>query len=142
MRAFALKTTSIWLFHAPPPSTCEEPLNANSGRNDQTTLKELQRSAMYISAPTKKPLTLHAVELEPSIRLGYDASVCPLCVRFFDDAVVEIGSCIVNVPANSSAQDVISEAKEHIPSSWGMSGPLRLLEVVDSRLHRLYRADA
>jgi hypothetical protein len=74
----------IWLLHGAPSGSCEEPLNAQPNtRTEQTTLKDLQRSAMYISAPTKKPLHLHAIELPAHImRQALDRGSIPLCVSF------------------------------------------------------------
>jgi len=146
-QAFGLKPQTgeaqLWLFHAAPGSTYEELLNTHHMRTEQTTLKDLQRTTSYLSAPAKRPLSLHAVEFP--FQLGRDVldrEKCPLCLRFFDNAVREVGSEVVAVPSNGTVHDVLLEAKKHLKPEWGMSGTLRVLEVVDSRLHKLYRPDA
>jgi len=144
-RAFNLKPqtgeASLWLFLGAPSSTCEEPLNAHTLRTEQTTLKELQRNVMYVS-PAKKPLLLHAVELpfQPG-RQVYDRSLCPLLVRFYDDAVRECGSAIVTLSNQDTIQDVLAEAKKHIDPAWGITGVLRVLEVCESRVVKLCRPE-
>lgn len=147
-RAFDLRPqsgeTQLWLFHGPPSASCEEPLNAHTIRTEQTTLKDLQRSAMYISTPTKKPLSLHAVELpfQPGRQVAA-RDMCPVCVRFYDEAVREVGSCIIVVPNTGTVQDILVEAKKQLQPDWGIQGSsLRCLEVTDGRLHKLYRPDA
>eukprot|EP00440_Ansanella_granifera_P045560 gb/GFBE01049357.1/.p1 GENE.gb/GFBE01049357.1/~~gb/GFBE01049357.1/.p1 ORF type:complete len:1302 (+),score=337.04 gb/GFBE01049357.1/:1-3906(+) len=131
---------AVWLFHAPPSSTAEEPRNNKA--DSQTTLKELQRSVSYFSTSPKKPLTLHAVELpfEPGGRVLAE-HLAPLCVRFFDDHVREVGSEVIFVPNDGNITDVLNEARRHIQPEWGISGPLRALEVTDSRLHTICRPD-
>jgi len=113
-------------------------------RSEQT-LKDLQRNSMYISPPQKvadprKSLTLHAVELpfQPG-RQVFERNMCPFCVRFYDDAVREVGSAIITVHNDSTAADVLAEAKRHLQPEWGIKEPLRLLEVSESRLHKLHR---
>jgi ubiquitin C-terminal hydrolase len=136
----------LWLFNGAPSSTAEEPLNSHAGRSEQISLKELQRSTMYISSTTKKPLVLHAVEvpipggksLERSIANGFT----PFCIRFFDDAVREVGCVIISVSSNGIVSDVINEAKKMIEPEWGISGNLRVLEVSDGRVLKMYRPDA
>jgi len=145
-RAFSLcpqaGEAQLWLFHAPPSSTCEEPLNSHTMRNEQTTLKDLQRNTSYLSAPTKRPLSLHAVELPPQLgRQALERGLCPLCLRFYDDAVRETGSQVIAVPSSGTVQDVLLEAKKHVQSDWGVTGNLRLLEVVESRLHKLCKPE-
>lgn len=151
-RAFNLRQPDgeahLWLFHAAPGSSCEEPLNTHTVRSEQTTLKELQRTTGYL-APLASggrrpaPLTLHAVELpfQPG-REVFDRGLCPLCVRFFDSQVREVGSQIITVPNNGTVQDIINEASKHATPQWGITGPLRVLEVAEGRLHRHYRPDA
>ncbi|CAE7645949.1 UBP12, partial [Symbiodinium pilosum] len=117
-----------------------EPLNAPS--RDQATLKELQRNLSYLSSTSKRQLTLHAVELpfQPGGRV-LEKGLCPLCIRFFDDAVREVGSEVIFVPNDGNISDVLSEAQGLLKPEWGISGPLRALEVSESRLHKLYRPD-
>merc|ERR1719277_1307026 len=102
-RAFGLSTPAqdaeaqIWLFHAAPGSSCEEPLNKNNMHTEPTTLKELQRTTYLPSTTTASrrptPLALHAVELPfANSREVFERGLCPLCVRFFDTAVHEVGS--------------------------------------------------
>jgi len=94
------------------------------------------------------------VELPPPLgRQGQAAErgAVPLCLRFFDAAVREVGSCVVAVPGNGTVQDVLQEAQAALQSEWGtqvalqsewgIQGPLRALEVVDGRLHKLYRPE-
>jgi len=144
-RAFSLTPQSegqLWLFHAAPSSTCEEPLNAHTIRNE-TTLKELQRTTTYLSAPAKRPLALHAVELPPHLgRQALERGLCTFCVRFYDDQVREVGSCVIAGPSSGTVQDVLAEAKRCANPEWGFAtGPLRVLEVVESRLHKLCKPD-
>jgi len=75
-------------------------------------------------------------------RQPLDRGLCALCVRFYDDAVREVGSQIVFAPNSGTVKDVLTEAKKHIQAEWGLNGDLRVLEVVDSRLHKLYRPDS
>jgi len=140
-RAFGVGKSELWLFHAAPSSTCEEPLNPHTLRSEAPTLKDLQRTTSYLSS-TKRPLTLHALELPPGFsRQTTERNACPLCVRFYDDSVREVGSQIVFVPNTGTISDLLVEAKKHIQAEWGLSGPLRVMEVVDSRLHKLYRPE-
>jgi len=146
-RAFGISCgaaeAQLWLFHAPPASTCEEPLNAFATRNEQTTLKDLQRSTAYVStAAAKKPLSFHAVELpfHPG-RQAIERGFCPLCIRFFDTAVREVGSCVVVVPINGAVQDILTEAAGKLQPEWSISGPLRAMEVMDGRLHKIHRPE-
>jgi hypothetical protein len=146
VRAFGLTTTTaesqMWIFYGHPMSAPEEPLNAHASRTEATTLKEIQRSAMYIAAPSKKPLTFHAVELPfPSARTQ-DRGLVPFCIRFFDDSVREMGNAVVMVADSGTVGDILSEARKHIDPEWGITGQLRLLEVADSRLHKVYPVSA
>jgi hypothetical protein len=155
-RAFGLPSparSQIWLFHAAPGSSCEEPLNDRPVRSEQTTLKELHRSCSYLASAQggrrPAPLALHAVQLP--YPLGAEAqpapgsqgtSICHLCLRFFDAAVREVGSKIITLPAERTIENVIVEAQRNLAWEWGISGPLRVLEVSEGRLHRHYRSDA
>ncbi|CAJ1459812.1 unnamed protein product [Effrenium voratum] len=132
---------AIWLFHAPPSCTAEDALNAPPTR-EQTTLKELQRSLSYLSTTSKRQLTLHAVELpfQPGGQV-LEKGLCPLCVRFFDDSVREVGNEVIFVPNDGNVADVLAEAQRHLKPEWGIAGPLRALECMDSRLHKVYRPD-
>jgi len=146
-RAFGLggqrPSEQLWLFHAAPSSTCEEPLNSHTLRNEQVTLKELQRTSSYLSSPAKRPLALHAVSLPAQLgRQAADRGLNPVCVRFYDDAVREVGSQILLVWNTGTVADLLAEAKKHVQAEWGLNGPLRVLEVVDSRLHKIYRPEA
>ncbi|CAE8700172.1 unnamed protein product, partial [Polarella glacialis] len=118
-----------------------EPLNTHS-RNEQTTLKELQRSVSYLSTSTKRPLMLHAVQLpfQPGGQV-FERGLCPLCIRYFDDAAREVGSEVIFVPNDGNVTDVLAEATGHLQPEWGISGPLRALEVSDCRLNKVYRPD-
>jgi hypothetical protein len=144
-RAFGLKPQSgespLWLFHAAPSASYQEPLNTHTMRSEQM-LKDLQRNPLYMSSPQKKSLTLHAVELpfQPG-RQVFERNMCPFCVRFYDDACREVGSAIVTVQNSGTAGDVLAEAKRHLQPEWGIAGPLRLLEVSDCRLHRFHKPD-
>jgi len=145
-KTFGLKSqtgeSQLLLFNAPPSSSCEEPLNLHTARSEETTLKDLQRSALYVSTQAKKPLRLHAVELpfQPG-RQVFERDLSPLCVRFYDDAVREVGSCVIAVSNNGNIQDVINVAKDHLKPEWGIRGNLRVLEVAESRVHKVYRAE-
>jgi hypothetical protein len=129
----------LWLFNGVPSATPDEPLNALAGRNDQLTLKDLQRTSMYMSTTQKKPLVLHAVEVpmpeEKSLAQGF----CPFCVRFFDDAVREVGSVIVAVENLATVNDVVVEARKRMDKDWAIDGNLRVLEVTEGRLQTLCR---
>lgn len=135
------KENALWLFHAPPSCTAEEALNTPSMR-EQTTLKELQRQLSYLSTTSKRQLTLHVVELtfQPGGTI-LDKGLCPLCIRFFDDRVREVGSEVIFVPNDGNVQDVLTEAQRHLKPEWGITGSLRALECADSRLHKVYRPD-
>merc|ERR1712137_1447729 len=113
-------------------------------RGEQTTLKDLQRNAMYLSTQTKKQfsMNLHAVELPLSSQALHDRNATPLCMRFFDDMVREVGSHILVIPNNASIADILAEAKRQLRPEWSMSGVLRLLEVADGRLMQLHRSEA
>lgn len=132
---------AIWLFHAPPSCTAEDALNSPPLR-EQTTLKELQRNLSYLSTTTKRQLTLHAVELpfQPGGQV-LQKGLCPLCVRFFDDRVREMGSEVIFVPNDGNVQDVLTEAQRHLKPEWGISGSLRALECADGRVHKILRPD-
>jgi len=147
-RTFGLRreaAESLWLFHSSPSSSHQDPLNTHTMRSEQT-LKDLQRNSVYNPHPQKKTFSLHAVELTyPPGGVGnpLDArpplvNLCPFCVRFYDDAVREVGSVIISVPNSSRVEDVLAEAKQHILPEWNINGPLRLLEVSDSRMHKLH----
>jgi len=72
----------------------------------------------------KKPLSLslHAVELPPALsRQAVDR--CPLCVRFFDDSVREVGSVVIMISETCVIKDVLGEAQKHILPNWGITGP-------------------
>lgn len=135
------KENALWLFHAPPSCTAEEALNTPSMR-EQTTLKELQRQLSYLSTTSKRQLTLHVVELtfQPGGTI-LDKGLCPLCIRFFDDRVREVGSEVIFVPNDGNVQDVLTEAQRHLKPEWGITGSLRALECADSRLLKVYRPD-
>jgi hypothetical protein len=143
-RTFGLRPpsgeTQLWLFHAAPSATSEEPLSPQKGvrQPDQVTLRDLQRSATYLPAPTKRPFSLHAVEF--AIPAAHSASEL-LCVRFYDEAVREVGNAVLSVLSAGTVQDVLVEARRHLQPSWGISGALRLLEVIEGRLHKHYRPD-
>mmetsp|Transcript_156414 Transcript_156414/g.291945 ORF Transcript_156414/g.291945 Transcript_156414/m.291945 type:complete len:1326 (+) Transcript_156414:95-4072(+) len=144
-RTFGLTPQSgenLRLFHAPPSSSYQEPLNSNMNRTEHS-LKDLARgSTMCVPSATKKPLCLHAVELPYQVaRQVSDRNLCPLCIRFYDDAVREVGSCIIAVPNSGTAADVLAEAEKHLEAEWGLNRPLRLLEVTECRLHKLYKPD-
>lgn len=145
-KSFSLSPSSpdVWLFHSAPSSSAEEPLFAHAGRLDQTTLKDVQRSAMYHSSLNKKPLHLHALELPLDLRMQAtsELGLYSLCLRFFDERVREVGSCVLLLPNNSTVQDVLAEARKHLQADWGITGPTRLLEVAESRLHKVYRPEA
>jgi hypothetical protein len=136
------ESSELWLFHGAPSSGPEEPLNTNNGRTEQVSLKDLQRSAMYISSPAKKPLVLHAVEMPYSCMKALDRGPIPFCIRFYDDAVREVGNCIITVSCNALVGDIIDEAKKKLDPKWGISGNLRVLEVAESRLHKMHRPDS
>jgi len=110
-------------------------------RDEHMTLKDIQRSAMYVSMPSKKPLTLHAVELPFQPTQIFDRGLCPFCVRFFDDMVREVGSVTVCVKNNGTVSDILQEAKNEMRFEFNVSKPLRVLEVTDSRIHKNYRLD-
>merc|ERR1719387_2564642 len=107
-KAFDLESSPecLWLFHGAPSASPEEPLNSYVTRNEQTTLKDVQRSAMCVSSQTKKNLVFHAVELPLSLsKAMLQTGTCSFCVRFFDDAVRETGNTVVVVPSTATAQD-------------------------------------
>jgi hypothetical protein len=137
----------LWLFSGSPSSTPDEPLNALAGRNDQLSLKDLQRSSMYMSTAQKKPLAIHAVEIplteeeRPVAQLLSGETYCPFCVRFFDDAVREVGNVVVAVPNTGVVGDIIAEARRKMNKDWAVAGNLRVLEVIEGRLHKLCRSD-
>jgi hypothetical protein len=129
----------LWLFHGAPSSGPEEPLNAQTVRTEQISLKDLQRSAMYIQ--TKKPLILHAVEVPGAFAKTFERGNIAFCVRFYDSAVREVGNCIVTISQNGLVSDIIDEARKKMDPTWGINGALRLLEVSESRLHKLHRPE-
>jgi hypothetical protein len=45
------------------------------------------------------------------------------------------------VPNDGSIKDVLAEAKKYLQPEWGISGPLRALEVSESRIIKQYRPD-
>jgi len=135
----------LWLFHAAPASTCEDPLNsAQPPRNEQTTpttLKDLHLQRTLAPAGKKSlSLSLHAVELPPAVS-QQAADRCPLCIRFFDDSVREVGCTVVTVSETSTMKEVLAEAAQHLRPEWGIAPPLRALEVADGRLHKLWRPE-
>eukprot|EP00928_Gymnodinium_smaydae_P087335 TRINITY_DN71608_c0_g1_i1.p1 TRINITY_DN71608_c0_g1~~TRINITY_DN71608_c0_g1_i1.p1 ORF type:complete len:1266 (-),score=243.44 TRINITY_DN71608_c0_g1_i1:366-3662(-) len=138
----AVAESQLWLFHGAPSSSPEEPLNFDAGRTEQTTLKDVQRSVMYATVATKKPLNFHAVQLpvQPDHNI-YDRSMCPLCLRFFDDATREVGNTTILASSNGTVADVLAEAEKHIQPEWNITGSLRVMEVVDSRVHEIYKPD-
>eukprot|EP00927_Polykrikos_kofoidii_P048381 TRINITY_DN4266_c0_g1_i1.p1 TRINITY_DN4266_c0_g1~~TRINITY_DN4266_c0_g1_i1.p1 ORF type:complete len:1211 (-),score=249.41 TRINITY_DN4266_c0_g1_i1:146-3778(-) len=140
-RAFGLRTpaTGLWLFNAAPSATCEEPLNAHGVRSE-TTLVGLQSSPACAATLGKKPLVVHAVEL-PAVPQADQRTLRQVCVRFFDDAVREVGSAILPVSETGTVGDILAEAKNHLQPEWGISAPLRALEVSDCRLHRVYKPE-
>jgi len=133
--------TFIWLFQSGPSTgQGEEPLNTTPAR---TSLKDIQRAAPYVS-PTagKKPLNLHAVEMpfEPRPE-SLEHGTVPICLRFFDSAVREVGSEIVYAPSSGTVQDLLNLAAQVIQPEWNISQPLRALEVSDGRLLKFYRPE-
>jgi len=136
-KAFDLPQTDdsiLWLFHSTPSSTSEEPFNANAARYEPLTLKELQVSAMYTTTPNSASrLGLHGVTLPfpPGI------PPLPVCVRYFDDVVREVGSVVFQVPASGTVRDILAEATKKCPPNLNLSTPFRLMEVVDSRIHKV-----
>jgi len=97
------------------------------------------RSVGCVSQAAKKPLAVHAVELPV---FATERSMCHLCVRFFDEAVREVGNAIISIPVSSTVQDVLTEAATHLRPEWGISGQLRCLEVIDGRLHKIHRPES
>lgn len=145
-RAFGLRAhaaegvphpSSLWLFQGAPSSTADVYLEAPPS----TTLKELQRGTMFVTQPSKKPLVLHAVEVPlQTMREVLDRNLMPMCIRFFDDAVREVGSEIILLNAVGSVYaDVIDQAQRLVQQrgEWGMTGPLRCLEVSEARLSKI-----
>lgn len=94
---------------------------------------------MYTTLPTKKPLNFHVMELpfQPGVP-GVERNIG---LRFFDEATREMGTAVISVPPHATAQDVCTEAEKHILPEWGISGQLRLLEVVESRIQDLHKPD-
>jgi len=70
-----------------------------------------------------------------------EKGLCPLCIRFFDDTVREVGSEVIFVHEDGNISDVLAEAQKFLKPEWGISGPLRALEMLESRLQKLYRPD-
>jgi hypothetical protein len=131
----------LWIFHGAPSTSPEEPLNLHAGRSEQTTLKDVHRSVTYGTAATKKPLDLHVVELPFQADLQLlDREICPLVIRYFDDAVREVGFTILMLPRNGTVKDLLNEAAKQMKAEWGIEGQLRLLEVSDGR-YEIYRPD-
>merc|ERR1719163_1231102 len=62
----------------------------------------------------------------------------PFCVRFYDDAVREVGSAILTLQSDGTVADILAEAARQLQPEWGIKEPLRLLEVTESRLHKLH----
>merc|ERR1712187_238235 len=91
----------------------------------------------------KQPLRLHVVELpfQPG-RQVFERNMVPLCVRFYDDAVREVGSAVIAVSNSGTIADVINQSKDSIKAEWGITGSLRVLEVAESRIHKVYRPEA
>jgi len=96
---------------------------------------------MYITSPAKKPLILHAVEAPHCTGKTFERGLAPFCLRFYDDAVREVGSCIITVSNNGLVSDIIEEAQKKLDPKWGIAGALRVLEVSESRLYKLHRPD-
>mmetsp|Transcript_81905 Transcript_81905/g.160659 ORF Transcript_81905/g.160659 Transcript_81905/m.160659 type:complete len:209 (-) Transcript_81905:43-669(-) len=67
--------------------------------------------------------------------------MCPLCVRFFDSSVREVGSRVIFVSSNGTLQDVVNESAKHLDPTWGISGPLRVLEVANGHVKCRYSPD-
>lgn len=136
--------TQLLLFNSPPASTMEEPLNLHTGRNEQTvTLKDLRATALNMATQTnKKTFKLHAVELPFQLgRQVLDRGCVPLCVRFYDEAVREVGSCVISVSNNGTVTDILTEARPQIKPEWGITGTLRIVEVSESRISKVYRPE-
>jgi len=87
-------------------------------------------------------MRLHAVELPLPVGKIYERGLTPLCVRFYDDAVSEVGSCVIAAPTNGTIQDILTASKDHLKAEWGISGNLRAMEVQESRVHKVYRTEA
>lgn len=64
-----------------------------------------------------------------------------LCIRFYDEAVREMGSALVVVPTSGTVQDVLAQAQESLNADWGITGPWRVLEVVESRISKICKPD-
>jgi hypothetical protein len=132
----------LWLFNEAPSTSSDDPVYINT-RNDQMSLKQIQQSnPIYMTKMNKKPLAIHVVELPVSGLAVHDRNSAPVCLRFFDDAVREVGSCVIVVPNTATPADILAEAKRHIHPDWNMNGPLRALEVVDGQITRLFHANS
>eukprot|EP00929_Paragymnodinium_shiwhaense_P086804 TRINITY_DN4722_c0_g1_i1.p1 TRINITY_DN4722_c0_g1~~TRINITY_DN4722_c0_g1_i1.p1 ORF type:complete len:1338 (-),score=356.76 TRINITY_DN4722_c0_g1_i1:238-4086(-) len=128
------------LFQAAPSTTADEPLNSGNIRND-SSFKEVQNNigglSLGSSSQAKKQLVLHAVT-----PFGQAAQNCVfVCLRYFDDAVREVGSEVIQVPQTATMADVLAEAKRYLQPEWGITGPLRVLEVGDSRDSKLFKPE-
>lgn len=132
----------LWIFHGAPSSSPEEPLNLHAGRSEQTTLKDIHRSVSYGTSATKKPLDLHCVELPFQADLQLlDRDICPLVVRYFDDATREVGCTVLMLHRGGTVKDLLADASKQLKPEWGIEGPLRLLEVSDGRIFEIYRQE-
>lgn len=95
---------------------------------------------LMAASARRPPLRLHAVELD--WRQAENCDQRHLCIRFYDDGVREVGSCLITVSDDGTIEDVLTEAKSHLQIKWGIKGPLRCLEVADGRLHQRYGREA
>lgn len=149
-RTFGLSPAAanqLWLFHAAPASNLEDPLNTQRVQGEQTTLKDLKLSSSHL-LPLVNPgrrrteVHLHAVALPWELGSQvFERNLCPLCIRFFDAQVREVGSCLITVPTIGTVQDIMTEASAQLRPEWGITAPLRVLEVSEGRLHRICRPD-
>jgi len=135
----------IWVFPAPPSSTVEDPLHTAVPVTTQKNTHPivLEDMARYVSpsSNSRKHFTLHCVELPYSLDTGAYSTLQPVCIRFFDDQVREIGCEVVLVPIDGEVNDVIVEVQKQIIPEWNMSGQLRVLEVVESRVNKVLRPE-
>lgn len=142
-RTFGLRLqgeSRLWFFSTAPSSTSEDPLNVQA--SDQPTLKELLRMQMHASSGRRQ---LHAVELPPELGPQvFSPDQVPLCIRFFDSAVREVGCVVIVMPVTATVADVLKEVSkpQHLQPQWGIAGPLRVLEVSDGRLLRIHGPEA
>merc|ERR1711959_858563 len=103
--------SQLWIFRGAPSSSPEEPLNLHAGRSEQTTLKDVHRSVTYGTSASKKPLDLHCIELPFQADLQLlDRDICPVVVRYFDDATREVGSSVLRLSRNGTVKDLLMAA--------------------------------